>query len=121
MSYLYLTLAFVLNAAGTVLVKIHALKGFQLQGSLWNMLTANILFIAALACFGLNLITYSLSLHKLPLSVSYPVMTAASFILVNAISYVYFKEQINLPQLVGYGLLLVGLFMVVYFAKNVNA
>jgi len=121
MSYAYLVLAFLLNAAGTILVKVHALRGFKLQGSLVELFTGNVFFLAALACFGLNLVAYSLALNKLPLSVSYPVMTVASFILVNGFSYYYFHEQISPFQVAGYTFILVGLFMVVYFAKNLNA
>jgi multidrug transporter EmrE-like cation transporter len=119
-SYLYLTLAFLFNSIGTVLVKIHALRGFQTQGKLINLIGHNIFFLVALAFFGLNLVMYGMALDKLPLSVAYPVMTVASFVIVSAFSFFYFRENIVLIQLFGYVLMLIGLVCVVGFAKKSN-
>ncbi|HVM90323.1 MAG TPA: SMR family transporter [Verrucomicrobiae bacterium] len=120
-SALYLIAAFLLNAAGTVAVKLHAERGFSFAGSPLAILSHNVFFLAGLACFGLNLVMYSLALAKLPVSVAYPVMTVASFILVNAFSYFYFRENINLVQVAGYLMIMTGIVLVVTFAKNAHA
>ncbi|MBX4189055.1 hypothetical protein KW785_00485 [Candidatus Parcubacteria bacterium] len=115
--YVYLAGAFVLNSLGTVLVKIHSARGFVLEGGLLSIITKNISFIGALLLFALNLICYSLALSRLPLSVGYPVMTVASFVIVNAFSYFYFREHIGLIEVLGYALILVGITLVISFGR----
>lgn len=117
-SYFYLILAFFLNSLGTIFIKIHALHGFQIERGVLRMVGDNIFFIAALFLFALNLIAYSLALGRLPLSVVYPVMTIASFIIVNTFSFFYFRENIAIPQIVGYVCILTGIFLVIFYAKS---
>jgi multidrug transporter EmrE-like cation transporter len=116
--YLFLALAFILNSLGTIAVKVHALKGFQVKGAFFSLIWNNIFFLAALALFGLNLVAYSLALSRLPLSVAYPIMTVASFVIVNAFSFFYFREHITLMQVVGYILILTGITFVITFARS---
>lgn len=116
LSYVYLALAFLLNSLGTILVKVHARHGFQTTGSLVSLVTGNIYFLLALGAFALNLVAYSFALARLPLSVAYPVMTVASFLIVNAFSYLYFGESINSLQVAGYVCILFGIFCVIRFA-----
>ncbi len=120
--YFYLILAFILNASGTVLVKLHAVRGgFSMEGNpLSNPLAIvlkNSTFVFALVLFALNLVCYDLALKRLHLSVAYPVMTVASFLLVILFSTLYFKESITWISVVGYILILSGILLVVTFAK----
>ena len=108
-SILSLVFAFLLNAMGAVTIKLFALSKNPL------------LFIAAAGCFALNLVLYSVALTKLPLSVAYPVMVVASFILVNLFSFFYFKETIVPVQVAGYAMILVGLTLVIVFARTPHA
>ncbi len=116
--YLFLILAFVLNSLGTVFVKVHSEHGFVTKTSLWGLVAQNFFFLAALLMFALNLVCYSLALSKLPLSVAYPVMTVASFVIVNAFSFFYFKETITALQVLGYVLILTGITFVITFART---
>lgn len=116
--YLFLALAFILNSLGTIAVKIHSVRGFQAKGNLFQIAFGNIYFFTALALFGLNLVAYSLALGRLPLSVAYPIMTVASFIIVNTFSFFYFRESITAMQVVGYVLILTGITFVITFAKQ---
>lgn len=116
--YLFLALAFVLNSLGTVFVKMHAVHGFKSAGNIVTLFLGNVFFLGALLMFALNLVSYSLALSRLPLSVAYPVMTVASFIIVNTFSYFYFKETITAMQVVGYVLILLGITFVITFART---
>lgn len=118
MSILSLIIAFVMNSVGTVLVKVHALRGFRLSTDIREVLTGNAFFIAALAAFAVNLVAYAIALKRMPLSVAYPVMVVASFVLVNGFSHYYFKEEIAGMQIAGYALILVGIVAVVTFARS---
>ncbi len=116
--YLFLAFAFILNSLGTIAVKVHSVKGFETKGNVFHLVWGNIFFLSALALFGLNLVAYSLALSRLPLSIAYPVMTVASFLIVNAFSFFYFREQITAMQVVGYVLILTGITFVITFARS---
>ncbi|MDZ4284813.1 MAG: hypothetical protein U1A28_03240, partial [Patescibacteria group bacterium] len=85
MAYLFLTLAFALNAAANILLKVAASRGF----SFGELLRGNVTIahgIAALASvlFVANLGAYLVALSRIPLSVGYPIMIGMTFVIVTA-------------------------------------
>ncbi|MHB8156460.1 MAG: SMR family transporter, partial [Desulfocucumaceae bacterium] len=69
------------------------------------------LLISGVALFGLALAAYSVVLSKMNLSVAYPVMTGAGFLLVFLVSGLYFKESITAIHALGAGLILAGVWV----------
>lgn len=119
MSYVFLIIAFVFNSSANVLLKLRAGQGFQWKNlSLFELITANFVFLASLSLFGLNFIFYFLALKNIPLSVAYPLMVAMSFLIVNSVAHFLYGEQINLLQFMGYLLVISGIALVTIFGPK---
>lgn len=117
MAYLYLISAFVLNSLANILLKIQAGRGLYLEGINFSLITKNIILISSLTAFALNFFFYFLALRSVPISVAYPIMIVITFVLVNSTAYFLLNENINLMQLSGYALILIGLSLVFIFQK----
>jgi small multidrug resistance pump len=83
-----------------------------------ELVVGNAFFIAALLAFALNFVAYAVALKRLPLSVAYPIMVVASFVLVNGFSHYYFGEEIVGMQVIGYVFILIGIIAVVAFSRS---
>jgi len=70
-------------------------------------------FMAAVLCFGMNLIFYSRSLKGLPLSLAYPVLVGGSLLLVTLVSWYFGEEVVDARRIAGIGLLILGLLLLV--------
>jgi multidrug transporter EmrE-like cation transporter len=113
MRWIVLITAIILNALANVLIKA-GMIGSKEEG-LINMLKNRWLslpIISGILCFALALIAYSYVLSKMNLSVAYPIMTSAGFILIGFISWLFFKETITFVQLIGFGFLIIGIWLV---------
>jgi|GEM_PF-2748388 len=117
LAYAYLLLAFLLNSIGAILVKMHAQHGFQMSGGFFSLLIGNRYFLLALVAFAGNVVAYSFALTRLPLSIAYPAMIVGSFMVVSCFSFLYFKENIQVMQIVGYACIVFGIFCVLRFAR----
>jgi multidrug transporter EmrE-like cation transporter len=118
MAAIYLIIAFIFNAVASIFLKLQSLHKLELDPHAGlKLISHNIYFLTAVAFFGLNIIFYTLSLSRISLSVANIVMVVMSFIIVSTFSVLYFKEQVTLLQYVGYGLMIVGLVLVVLSAK----
>lgn len=108
MHYVFLSLAFILNALANILLKIGAKNGFQLN---------NFVAIAGLILFAVNVIFYFMALRTIPISTAYPVMVIMSFLIINGAAYFFLDEQIHVYQVAGYFLIVVGLILVFRFSE----
>lgn len=113
MPYLFLSLAFTLNAVANILLKIGASRGLSLVGSPLSLVSQNWQLLLGLALFAANVIFYILALRSLPISVAYPVMVLMGFILINGYALTMLQESLAPLQLLGYGLMIIGLLLVV--------
>jgi len=102
-------IAIVLNAAANILMKASAVnKGEGIQDQLFNPF-----MLAGLASFGLAFLAYrQVLLRGIPLSIAYPIMTTAGFIIVLAASNFFFHEKLDLQQWTGIGLLVAGIWLI---------
>ena len=118
MPIFYLTLAFILNATANILLKLGAKKGLALHGISLATITDNYLFILGIILFGMNAIFYFLALSTLSLSIAYPIMVGMSLIIINIFAIINLHEQITIPQIFGYVLLIVGTVIIFSFSAN---
>ena len=81
MDYLYLILAFTLNAVANILLKI---------GSEFGVKITNYYLFAGIALFAINIIFYFLALKNLALSTAYPIMIVMSFLIINRLTIAWF-------------------------------
>ena len=106
--YIWLAIAFCANGAANVLLKM-AGKSLDPAEPLLPQALTNLALLAGLATFGLNVIFYLLALRSLPLSVAYPVMVGATFLIVSTASVFFLKEQITVVQYLGFAFIIAGL------------
>ena len=113
MGYLYLALALTLNATANVLLKIgvSSLGGLH-EPELMGRVLSNYQLLGGLLLFALNVIFYAAALTQLDLSTAYPVMTVGGIMIVVTLSFLFLNETPSSSQLLGIGLMLVGIVLV---------
>ena len=120
MSYFYLVSAVLFNSLANLLLKTQSQKGLDFSNlNLGYLITHNYLFISSVLAFAVNLVFYLLALRHISISIAYPIMIAISFVIINGAAHFVFHEQIQMIQVVGYILILVGLSLVLIFSPRV--
>lgn len=110
MQYVFLIIAFILNATANIFLKIASQKGLYLNFSDYLGLIKNNLFlIFGFVFFAMNTFFYFLALKNIPISLAYPIMVAASFMIIGSYAFYNFHEQITSYHIVGYFLILIGI------------
>lgn len=113
MPYLFLAIAFTLNAIANILLKQGASHGLQLHGAPVTLIVQNWQLLLGMGLFALNIVFYFLALRALPLSVAYPVMVAMGFLIVNGFALFSLGESVSAVEIVGYIMIMIGLVLVV--------
>jgi multidrug transporter EmrE-like cation transporter len=109
MNYLFLVLAFILNATANILLKIGAKDGINLQVfPVFDFLKNNIYLILGFTFFVLNALFYFLALKNIPISLAYPVMVTMSLIIIGTYAAVAGHEQFTNYHFVGYAFIILG-------------
>ncbi len=98
--WLSLSLALFLNAFSNIFVKIGAIK------------SSKIFILLGLIGFGIQFVLYAFALKKINLSIAYPIMVGSGFIIISSFSYFYLEEHLNIYDIVGMGLIFVGVLLV---------
>jgi multidrug transporter EmrE-like cation transporter len=109
-------MAIVFNASANIMIKAAMRKSPVIpeQGALaqaFLLAAKNPLLIAGVALFVLALAAYSVVLSRVNLSIAYPVMTGAGFLLVFLVSALYFRESITAVHILGAAMILAGLWI----------
>ena len=120
-TYFALVFALVANAVANILIK-EGMKAKSLGLSDPKALMVGIAFdpvvLTGVFFFGLALAAYSFVLSKLPLSIAYPIMTSAGFLIVVSYSAFKLREALTVTQVAGIVLIAVGIVLV---ASNLRA
>ena len=87
---------------GGLSIGVAGLKAFITNPIIW----------AGLVSFGLALMFYTYVLTKMNLSVAYPLMTSLGFLIVVSFSVLYFHENVQIAQIIGLVLVLLGLYLI---------
>ncbi len=112
--YLFLGVACVFNAVANTLMKAgmrNAPQSTEPMVMLKHYLTSWPVLVG-IVLFGLNVLAYTQSLTKIPLSIAYPIMTSLGFLIILSASAYFFKETITWVQGVGYALIIAGVICV---------
>lgn len=114
--YLVFIAAIVFNAGANIMIKAAMRKNPIMleEGALLNAFIQAIKnphLIAGVIMFGLALAAYSIVLSKINLSIAYPIMTGAGFLLVFLVSGLYFRESITALHVFGSTLILAGVWV----------
>lgn len=106
MSYLFLTLAIVLETVGTVCMKLS--DGFT------KPFPVIMTCVTYLACFYF----LSLSLKTIPLGMAYALWAALGIVLSNIIAVVVFKQHFDLAAGIGMALIVAGVVVLHLFSET---
>ena len=107
-------LAIICNSSANVLLKV-GMKRVGDSGTLIQTITsaATEPFVwAGVTSFVLALVFYSVVLSKINLSIAYPLMVSLGLIIVILASYFWLAETIKIAQIVGFLLIIAGVWLV---------
>ena len=107
-SYVYLAIAIIAEVIGTTALK--AADGFTRLGpSLVTVLSY------ATAFYFL-----ALTLKVIPVGVAYAIWSGVGIVIIAAIGWVWYRQSLDLPALIGLGLIIAGVAVVNLFSRSVH-
>ncbi len=109
MNYGYLIASLLLNAVANILLKVATLGD---RAATLRALITNPYAIAGVLIFASNIYLYIQAMKNLPVSLVYPVQTAAGFLIINSFGILVLKEPFSAWSVAGYALIVVGLALV---------
>jgi small multidrug resistance pump len=107
-SYLFLGLAIVVEVIGTTALK--ATENFTRLGP--SVLTV--------ACYAASFYLLTFSLKVLPTGIAYAIWSGVGIVLISIVSWVVYKQRLDLPALIGLGLIIAGVLVINLFSKSVE-
>jgi len=107
-AWIFLLVAIIFNTLGNLFLKYAGTQ--QLENRLEVFFTLP--FLLGGFFFGVNLLAYTQAQVGLPISVSYPVLVGLSIIGVSLGAVFYFDEIISIRQLIGMGVIFLGVLLV---------
>lgn len=107
-SYLLLGIAILAEVCGTTALK--ASEGF-------TRLTPGLLTVGA---YALSFYLLSLTLKTLPVGIAYAIWSGVGIVLISALGWVLYRQRLDLPALLGMGLILAGVLVINLFSKSVS-
>ena len=113
MAYIFLVVAFTLNATANILLKVAASRGFSFGDVLRGHFTqAHAIAALAAVLFAGNLAAYIVALERIPLSVSYPIMIGMTFVAIT-IASILMGEHLTPLGIIGLVVIFCGVLLVV--------
>jgi small multidrug resistance pump len=108
MTYAFLFTAIVLEVIGT-----SALKASE-------QFTRLLPILIMVICYGASFFFLSLVLRTLPVGIAYAIWSGLGIVLISMVGVIWFKQTLDLPALVGLGLIVAGVVVVNLFSKSVG-
>lgn len=71
------------------------------------------------AAYALAFYLLSLTMQRIPMSISYAVWSGVGIVLITLIGYVVYRQALDLPALVGLTLILCGVVVIQLFSKSI--
>ncbi len=117
--------ALILNATANLMMKfgIERFKAVssELAEGTWPILISlvtNWVLVLGLVCFAINVFLYTYALKGLPISVAYPIMVTMGFAIIVVVAGLYLNERPKPLQWIGVSLILIGVWLVAWQAKD---
>ena len=108
MNYVYLTIAIAFEVVATSALK--ASEGFTRLGP----------SVVTVVGYAFAFYLLALTLRTMPVGIVYAVWSGAGIVLITAIGWLYFRQSIDAPGLIGIGLILAGVLVVNLFSKSMG-
>ncbi|GAA2819637.1 small multidrug resistance pump [Aminobacter aminovorans] len=107
MNYIYLIVAVAFEVVATSALK--ETNGFT---RLWPS-------VVALAGYACAFYFLSLVLRQVPVGIVYAMWCGAGIVFITAIAWIWFRQTLDLPALLGIGLIMAGVIVINLFSKSV--
>lgn len=105
-SYLFLAAAIVCEVIGTSFLK---------QTEQFSKPLPTVIFVVAMAT---SFYLLSLALEGIPIGIAYAIWSALGIVLIILVGYFFYKQNLDLPAIVGIALILVGVLIINLFSKS---
>ncbi|PDS75409.1 SMR family transporter [Rhizobium sp. L43] len=76
--------------------------------------------VLVVACYAAAFYCLSLTLKSIPVGIAYAIWSALGIVLISSVGLVFFKQRLDLPAIVGLGLIITGVMVVNLFSKSVS-
>mgnify|MGYP003591790955 FL=1 len=107
-TYAWLGLAIVAEVIATSALK--ATEGFT---RLWPT-------VITVLGYGIAFFALSLTLPTLPTGIAYAIWSGVGIVLISAVGWVWFRQALDVPAMIGLGLIIAGVLVVNLFSKTVG-
>ncbi|EWY39354.1 multidrug transporter [Skermanella stibiiresistens SB22] len=107
MAYVFLIVAIVLEVVAT--------SALQASQQFTRPLPVTIM----LAGYGTSFYLLSLALMTLPVGIAYAIWSGLGIVLISLVGFVWFKQALDAPAVLGLGLIVAGVIVVNVFSKSV--
>lgn len=105
-NYLFLLAAIVFEVIGTSFLK----KTEQFTKTL-----PTLIFICSI---GFSFYLLSFALKGIPIGIAYAIWSAAGIVIISLVGYFVYKQTLDLPAIIGIGLIVVGVVVINLFSKS---
>jgi small multidrug resistance pump len=76
--------------------------------------------ILLVVCYAAAFYCLSLTLKVIPVGIAYAIWSALGIVLISLVGLVYFKQRLDVPAIVGLGLIIAGVLVVNLFSKSLS-
>ena len=106
--FIFLFLAIMLEVVGT-----SGLKASEQFSKLLPSVITVVAYVCAFYFLGLTLKT-------LPVGIAYAIWSGVGIVLISVIGLIFFKQSVDLPAILGLGLIIAGVIVINIFSKTVS-
>lgn len=107
-AYLYLAFAIVAEVIGTTALKAS------------DSFTRPLPSLVTVGCYALSFYLLTFSLRVLPTGIAYAIWSGVGIILISLISWIVYQQRLDLPAIVGLGLIIAGVVVINLFSKSAS-
>lgn len=100
------------NATASVLIKYAMMPEKKVSITEPLSIILNIPLWIGLLCYGIAFILYALTLQRLPLNVTHPVLTCGAISMVAVLSVILFGENFSATKIIGISLVTLGVLLI---------
>jgi small multidrug resistance pump len=108
LAYLYLGFAIVVEVIGTTALKAS------------DSFTRPLPSLITVGCYTLSFYLLTFSLRVLPTGIAYAIWSGVGIVLISIVSWLYFKQSLDLAAIAGLALIIAGVLVINLFSKSVG-
>jgi small multidrug resistance pump len=76
--------------------------------------------VLLIVCYAAAFYCLSLTLKVIPVGIAYAIWSALGIVLISLVGLVYFKQRLDMPAIIGLGLIIAGVLVVNLFSKSLS-